>query len=164
MLMASNYAPKMVKKRTLRRRDARKLLVKAGNLLNGNSHKIIGQADIENGPKVYIFDGNILLAEIKNELYPTLINPAVDRLPSIIVDMGAVPYVCNGADIMSPGIVRIVNDFDQGDLIVIRDTKHKKILAIGKALLSSNNMRETKKGKVILNLHYVGDKLWDAIK
>ena len=81
-------------------------------------------------------------------------------LPKVVVDMGAVKFVVNGADIMRPGITNI-DSFEKGELIVIVDETHTKPLAVGKALLSSDNMKNETKGKVIKNMHYVGDDYWN---
>ena len=64
-----------------------------------------------------------------------------------IVDMGAVPYICNSADIMIPGIVELPSAFEVNDLVVIREEKYRKALSIGQALLSSDDLREKQKGK-----------------
>ena len=45
---------------------------------------------------------------------------------------------------------------------MVRDVKHGKALAIGKALKPSVAILAEKKGKVIYNLHYVGDKIWES--
>ena len=84
------------------------------------------------------------------------------KLPNIIVDMGAIRYICGGADVMAPGIKDIIGEFKEGSLVVIRDINHKKALAIGKALKSSKEIKGSNKGKVIQNLHYIGDKIWIA--
>jgi len=49
-------------------------------------------------------------------------------------------------------------------LLAIVDEKHGKYLAVGKALVDSGTMAATKKGKVIENLHFVGDEVWEAVK
>ena len=85
-----------------------------------------------------------------------------DILKSIIIDMGAVKHVTNGADIMRPGIVDTDKTIKKGDLIVIRDQQHKKALAVGEALLSGDEILHAKEGKMIRNLHWVGDKIWQA--
>ena len=77
--------------------------------------------------------------------------------------MGAIPYVCNGADVMAPGIKEIKGEFEEGDLVVVRDVEHGKALAIGKALVGSDEMKEMRKGKAVTNLHHVGDKLWKSL-
>jgi len=85
-------------------------------------------------------------------------------MPRIVVDMGAVPHVVGGADVMAPGIRKVSGDFREKQYLVIVDEKHGKFLAIGKALIGSAQMVGTKKGRVVENLHYVGDLIWEAIK
>jgi PUA-domain protein len=81
-------------------------------------------------------------------------------LKKITVDMGAIKFVINGADIMRPGITEIDEGIDKDDFIVIVDINNKKPLSVGIALLNSEEMREAKTGKVIKNIHYVGDEIW----
>ncbi len=78
--------------------------------------------------------------------------------------MGAVGHVCNGADIMAPGIVRYEGQFAKGSLIIVVDVKHGKPLALGEVLLASEEAKATKKGVVIKNLHFVGDEVWATLK
>ena len=54
----------------------------------------------------------------------------------------------------------LLADFEKCCFVVIRDEKHSKPLAIGEALFSSEEISKMEKGKVILNLHYIGDKIW----
>ena len=96
----------------------------------------------------------------KEEWIPTLqYLQTVIILKKVTVDMGAIKFVVNGADIMRPGIVA-VEDFDQNDVIVIVDETHGKAIAIGVALLSSEEMEKQVSGKSVKNIHYVGDDLW----
>ncbi|MBC8498500.1 hypothetical protein H8D40_05880, partial [Candidatus Bathyarchaeota archaeon] len=74
----------------------------AGDLLRDETNSIV-QAETEGGITVFIIDGDIKLARRDEVLFPTLLNESVEELPSVLVDMGAIPYVCNGADVMSPG-------------------------------------------------------------
>ncbi len=78
----------------------------------------------------------------------------------ITVDMGAVRFVVNGADIMRPGIVEIQAGIEKDDFVAVVDKNNKKPLAVGIALYSSEEMRVMASGKVIKNIHYVGDELW----
>lgn len=94
-------------------------------------------------------------------LYPTLLNPDVlSCLPTITVDAGAVPFICNGADLMAPGITEFTEPFEEGDILVINEERHNKPLAIGQSLLPSHKLGSITSGKVALNLHYVSDPLW----
>ena len=161
--MTEEKGPKLLKRKVLGRRDVKRLKAEAGSLLGSVNTNAVSQATLEDGSTVYIFSKEMILAKKTDILFPTLINSVIDDLPSALVDMGAIPYVCNGANVMAPGIMDIEGDFEKNGLLVIRDVKHKKALGIGAAICSSAEMRELKKGKAILNLHYVGDKIWAAI-
>ena len=78
--------------------------------------------------------------------------------------MGAISYICNGADIMAPGVLRIEGQFDVDDFVLIVDERHSKPLAIGTSVLDSQMAKQTKRGRIAKNLHYVGDKLWASLK
>ena len=86
----------------------------------------------------------------------------INDLPKIVVDMGAVAHVVNGAQVMRPGIKQFGNDFAKGDLVVIVDQKFGKKIALGVADVDSQSMKSLSKGRVITNLHYVGDELWQS--
>jgi PUA domain protein len=97
--------------------------------------------------------------------FPTLMNKAVlDKLPTLTVDMGAVPHLCNGADIMAPGIVKIAGQFLAEAIVVVLDEKFSKPIALAKSLYNSEKLSGKKRGKVALNIHYVGDRFWKAFK
>lgn len=114
---------------------------------------------------VFLFNGNPLFAKSNNNLFFTLIFEEIFSLfPKVVVDMGAVPYVCKGADVMAPGIREIQGEFSENKLLLIIDERHGKPLAVGLAMFGSEEMKKIKHGKVIETLHYVGDKLWDSLK
>ncbi|MBS7648319.1 MAG: DUF1947 domain-containing protein [Candidatus Bathyarchaeia archaeon] len=111
--------------------------------------------------KVFIVNGKPLLIEVKDDLIPTLLcEDLVQQLSKVIVDMGAIPHICNGADIMAPGIVKIEGEFEEGDLVAVLDEKHGKTIAIAKALLNSRDARKLRHGKIFENIHHVGDQVW----
>ena len=83
-------------------------------------------------------------------------------LTEIAIDMPAIPYIINGADIMRPGIVRFGEGIEEGDTVCIVDEQHHKPLAVGRALLSGPEMEAKSSGKVVKNLHHVGDEVWNA--
>ena len=84
-------------------------------------------------------------------------------LKQIVVDMGAVKFMVSGADVMRPGIVEIAEEINKDDFVVIVDVNNRKPLAVGIALFSSEEMKEIKTGKVIRNIHFVGDELWKLV-
>jgi PUA domain protein len=78
----------------------------------------------------------------------------------VTVDMGAVPFVTKGADVMGPGIVDADPAIVTGDLVWVRDVKNGRPLMIGEALVSGEQMRTKAPGKAIKSVHFVADKLW----
>ncbi|NDB32825.1 MAG: RNA-binding protein [Nitrososphaeria archaeon] len=121
--------------------------------------------------KIYEFeDGQIIVGEgltaIKiGENYLPFLSDSVTlaKFPSVMVDMGAVKFMCNGANVMRPGI-RSFGEFEKGQIVCIIEESQKKSLAVGRALVSSQEMAQMSKGIVIENLHYISDKYWEAKK
>ena len=87
----------------------------------------------------------------------------LERFPKIVVDMGAVKFVCNGANVMRPG-VKSYSEFEKDQIICVVEESRNKFLAIGRSLASSKDMISMTKGEVVKNLHYVSDRFWEAAK
>jgi PUA domain protein len=143
----------------MRRRDARILLQDLSKDYGKIEAKKVEVAEFED-KRVYLIDDKLEFIEDENGLYPYLGGSYLGALPDVIVDMGAIRFVCNGADVMAPGIVK-VDEFVEGSLVVIRDESHGKGLSVGKSMRNSKDIEHEGKGKVIQNLHYVGDKVWE---
>ena len=79
----------------------------------------------------------------------------------ITVDMGAVKFVVNGADVMAPGIVEADEGIKEGDIVWVRDEKYKKPISVGIALMAGSEMSKKKQGKAVKNIHFVGDEIWN---
>ncbi|MGZ4929484.1 MAG: RNA-binding protein [Halobacteriota archaeon] len=79
----------------------------------------------------------------------------------VTVDMGAVRFIRNGADVMGPGIVAADDSIKPGDPVIVVEERHKKPLGIGTALISGSEMAQSTKGKAVKILHHVGDIIWD---
>ncbi len=58
----------------------------------------------------------------------------------VTVDMGAVKFVYNGADVMAPGIVDADSKIKEGDIVWVRDEKNLQPLAVGIALSAGSEM------------------------
>ncbi|MHA1942222.1 MAG: PUA domain-containing protein [Candidatus Hodarchaeales archaeon] len=82
------------------------------------------------------------------------------QFPIIQVDEGAVKFIISGADIFTQGIVNIDQEFKENSILLILNPQ-KSVLCIGKSLLNSKLMKETA-GKGILNIHYLGDRIWEG--
>ena len=79
----------------------------------------------------------------------------------VVVDMGAVKFVTNGADVMSPGIIDADENIIEGDQVWICDEKHHKPLAVGIAMMNGKQMISERQGKSVKIIHYVGDFIWN---
>jgi arCOG04150 universal archaeal PUA-domain protein len=112
---------------------------------------------------IYIIDKKPMLIEKDDWAFPTL-RGAIARPFSgrrICVDMGAIPYVINGADIMRPGIVSVSDDVKANMPALVVDESHDKPLAVVIPLYDAEALRALEKGKAAKNLHYIGDELWN---
>jgi PUA domain protein len=113
--------------------------------------------------KVIEKDKARLFFYIENKLIPTLkLLLEKPLLKKITVDMGAVKFVTNGADIMRPGITKIDDGIKKGEFVAVVDETHGKPLAVCEALHSSEELNSIDSGKVLKNIHYIGDKLWSS--
>jgi len=154
----------------MKKKDAKQLFEKISQILKVNIKNLFGfLPNIEQAKTqdftVFFLNGKLLLAEADAQLFPTLVFQQIfSYLPKIVVDIGAVPYVCNGADVMAPGVVCVQGTFNQQDFILIIDEQHEKVLAVAKALIDSKAIITVKHGKVAKNVHHVGDKLWNLLK
>ncbi len=149
------------KRKSLKRKPAKKLVEELSSVFGEIEAERVESAMLR-GVTIYLLDDVVEFVRDDDILYPFLGGSHVDGLHRVVVDMGAIPYVCNGADVMAPGI-KDMESFEVGDIVVVRDVTHGKALAIGKALKSSSDSEARRKGKVIENLHYVGDGLWKAV-
>lgn len=141
---------------------SKRLKVEVEDLIGANAKFEIAKTDLA---EIYFVNGRPILYGIDGKILPTLFFEQLsDCLPKVVVDMGAVPYVCKGADVMAPGIVRFEGEFGKGDLVLVVDEKHGKMLALGEALYNVEEARKVEKGAVLESIHFVGDKIWDAAK
>ena len=131
-----------------------------GDLLQGKKNVEILEAE----PNSFILvDGEPYIIIIDDKPFPTLkaaLKTDIDA-KTVTVDMGAVRFVTNGADIMSPGIVAADDNIEPGDIVLIVDETHHKPLAIGVSLITGEEMVENDSGKAIETKHFVGDEIWN---
>ncbi|MDY6864551.1 MAG: RNA-binding protein [Halobacteriota archaeon] len=152
----------------LRKSDAKKMIERLrasfGDCVNIFEGKKIEMVETDTEYDLILIDGEPLLFVLDKVIFPTIkgaskIKPENKK---VVIDMGAIKFITNGADVMSPGITSVGNEIETGDLVVITDESHDKAIAIGKALVPGKEMIG-EEGKAIKCIHYVGDKLWDFI-
>jgi len=152
------------KSRRLLRNLAEKFKIDLKEILKTDKINI-ESVEVDSFAKVLVINGKPLMIERNGIIFPSLMfNEFLCFIPKITVDMGAVRHVCNGADIMAPGIVRIEGEFDADAIVAVVDERHGKYLAVGEALVNSKEAKGLNRGRVVKNLHYVGDKVWGVLK
>ena len=113
---------------------------------------------------VIITGKGVTAVKIGEDILPFLGDvPILEKFPYVIVDMGAIKFVCKGANIMRPCITKF-SDFEKGEIVCIIEESQHKFLAVGKAEIPSKQLDETKKGEVIKNMHYISDIFWESEK
>ena len=124
---------------------------------NVKVHQILDDAQIITG------DG-LKILKINEDYLPFLSETEIlKKFPNVEVDMGAVKFMCKGANLMRPGIKKFT-EFKKGKLVCIVEETHHKFLAVGKAMVSSLELENMEKGEVVQNIHYISDKFWETGK
>ncbi|AWR97510.1 DUF1947 domain-containing protein [Acidianus sulfidivorans JP7] len=155
-----------MQRHVLSKKDALALLQKIKDKYNLsiNPEKIeIGK---EKKSIYYFFDD--VLAFFGEDIIPSLclfykLNVPVSNFQLVKVDEGAVKAVLKGADLFIPGIKEYSCDCKENDIIIVTTLQDKPI-AVMKALISKKSAEESKKGKFAVNLHYLGDEIWQTCK
>jgi malignant T-cell-amplified sequence len=85
------------------------------------------------------------------------------KFPYVMVDMGAVKFMCNGANVMRPGITNYTQ-FEKNSVVCIIEESQHKFLAVGISCVPSTDLESMSKGEIIKNMHYISDKYWESGK
>lgn len=120
-------------------------------------HEIADDAQI-------IMGQGIKILKINDEYLPFLSETQMlEKFPHVTVDMGAVKFMCKGANVMRPGI-KTHDEFEKEKIVCIVEESQHKFLAVGKSLVSSAELEKMEKGEIIKNMHYISDKFWEIGK
>ena len=113
---------------------------------------------------VIITGDGITAVKIGDDILPFLDDVTIlKKFPYVTVDMGAVKFVCKGANVMRPGITKF-SDFERGEIVCVVEESQNKFLAVGKAEMPSKELEDTNRGEVIKNMHYISDDFWESKK
>ena len=122
---------------------------------NVKVHQILDDAQIITG------DG-LKILKVDEDYLPFLSETKMlEKFPAVTVDMGAVKFMCKGANLMRPGIKKFT-EFEKDQIVCIVEESQHKFLAVGKSLVSSSELETMEKGEIINNLHYISDKIGRA--
>ncbi len=152
------------KRHRLRQKEISVLSSRIDDTLGTKCFGLSDTVDMAEGPDfdVIFVDGKILAFLPGGEPFLTvrgLLRYGASKR-YVTVDMGAVRFVYNGADVMGPGIVGSDGSIREGDLVWVRDEKNLRPLSIGRALVDATVLRRKEKGKAVASIHHVGDRLW----
>ena len=122
--------------------------------------------------KVYEIDDDLQLItgkeikilKIRDEYVPFLSEiKTLEKFPYVQVDMGAIKFMCKGANVMRPGIKKF-SDFTEGDIVCVVEESQNKFLAVGIAQVASSELEDMKNGEILKNFHYISDKASEISK
>ena len=131
--------------------------IQCPKIKNFKVHQISDDAQIIVGKEIKIL-------KIDDDYLPFLSETEMlKKFPNVMVDTGAIKFMCKGANLMRPGIKKFT-EFEKDDLVCIMEESHHKFLAVGKAMVSSSELENMEKGEVLKNLHYISDKFWEVGK
>jgi PUA-domain protein len=162
--------PEVLRRYFLRKSERKSLLRKVSETLGIDAKEVFGskpQIEVMETARhnIFLVSGLPVLAKSGEDLFPTLFfKDFLPLLPEVVVDMGAVPHLCSGADIMAPGIVEMRGDFTEKSLVLVLDKRNRKPIAIAQSIFNSKSAKALEKGKLFKNLHHVGDDIWEVIK
>lgn len=156
------YFLKTKEVKSLLRKISKRLKIDLGQIFDVKVNVELVETDFAG---ILLINSRPLLFEVEESIFPTLIfDEIVASAPKVVVDMGAVPHVCNGANVMAPGIVRFEGNFRKDDFVFVVDERHGKPVAIGEVVYDVEAAKKATQGVVVKNIHFVGDKIWNFIK
>lgn len=117
---------------------------------------------LDGNQEIYAING-VLTFWVKDGKFIPLLSYLMNHslpYPRVKVDPGAVKFVSKGADVMRPGVVEIDDGISPGEVVLVEDPSHGRILSVGEAMYSSEEMESMEKGKIIKCIHSLTDPIW----
>jgi PUA domain protein len=152
------------KRHRMKKKMIRTVVAKIGESFGVEPDWVEKDLDKAKGPQgpVYILDGEIVALEVDGRTALSLRGILKHRPPRrfVTVDMGAVSFIYNGADVMAPGVTDADLEIRPDDMVYVRDKKNLQPLAVGTALVPGKDMVLGETGVVVRTHHHVGDQIW----
>lgn len=119
---------------------------------------------VQEGDEIITDDAGWTIVRTGGVYLPFLGNDSLlQKFPNVTVDMGAVKFMCNGANVMRPGI-RGFSEFQKDQVVCVAEESRHRFLAVGIAEVPSSDIKSMERGQVIRNMHHISDVLWEAGK
>ncbi|MFT4244139.1 MAG: PUA domain-containing protein [Candidatus Woesearchaeota archaeon] len=149
------------------KKNLQKLLISLNlNVTIDRKDEIIEFRNILFKNKVPLFIYNKAFKHIEEysaiKLVPHLKSQQVKNLKTITIDVGAVPFLLKGVDMMRPGITSIQQGIERFELVRIVDEVKGLTIAVGVSLFDSNTLKSMQTGKSIKILHYFKDSFYNV--
>ncbi|CAI5759514.1 unnamed protein product [Candida verbasci] len=110
----------------------------------------------------------VMFQHFNDDLVPTLttIHKFPEAFPRVQVDRGAIKFVLGGANIMCPGLTspgaKLPDEnIEEGKIVTVYAEGKEHALAVGKLLMSTDDIKSKNKGHGVELIHYLGDGLWN---
>ncbi|CAB4254088.1 similar to Saccharomyces cerevisiae YER007C-A TMA20 Protein of unknown function that associates with ribosomes and has a putative RNA binding domain [Maudiozyma barnettii] len=119
--------------------------------------------------QLYAVNGEVLFFQQFDELIPSLrlVHKFPEAYPIVQVDRGAIKFVLSGANIMCPGLTSPgaglpdAPGFEKDSVVIIKAENKDSALAIGRLLMSTEDIKSINKGHGVELIHHLGDPLWN---
>ncbi|KAK6455099.1 PUA-like domain-containing protein [Scheffersomyces xylosifermentans] len=118
--------------------------------------------------QLYSVENEIVLFQHFDDLIPALkiVHKYPQCFPRVQVDRGAIKFVLSGANIMCPGLTSAgaklpEENIENESIVSIYAEGKENALAVGKLVMSTDEIKSVNKGIGIEVLHYLGDGLWN---
>lgn len=117
---------------------------------------------------LYLVNGEVLFFQNFDELIPSLrfVNKFPEAFPTVQVDRGAIKFVLAGSNIMCPGLTSPgaklpeAPGYEKDTIVVVNAENKGAAMAIGKLIMSTEEIKEVNKGPGVEMIHHLGDPLW----
>lgn len=126
------------------------------------------QLKCEDRIHMYTIDNEVVFFQHFDNLIPALkvVHKYPECFPRVQVDRGAIKFVLAGANIMCPGLTSPgaslpEEPLETDQLVTIYAEGKETALAVGKLIMSTDEIKSINKGIGIEVLHFLGDGLWD---
>lgn len=118
--------------------------------------------------QLYTVNGEVLFYQQFDELIPSLrlVHKFPEAYPTVQVDRGAIKFVLSGANIMCPGLTspgaQLPDSpgFEKDTVVIINAENKDSALAVGRLLMSTDDIISINKGHGVELIHNLGDPLW----
>jgi predicted RNA-binding protein (TIGR00451 family) len=150
------------------KKERRRVASLLSNFISGVEPESVEHVEFRDGTILYIVNSLPCIIVVGEKPLPHLkcLLQYKDRvlLPKVVVDRGATAAVGRGADLMVPGIRRLDGTFNSGEVVIIVDEQASVPIAVGEAIMSSEEILEKlageRRGRAIRVLHRPGDRFW----